>query len=176
MKKMNNKGFSLIELIIVIAIMAVLVAVIAPNLTGYIGKSKANTDKSNADTIENVISNALQDFTTDSEMKYSTSTAVDSGTTDTIEDALTGAEMDDLNDLMALAAEDAGNNEDGTNTFLTNLYESLKKYASGENKNQINCKVTANKFWLKIEGTYDKGFTCKVKAASASGDNPFIAQ
>ena len=29
MKKMNNKGFSLIELIIVIAIMAVLVAIIA---------------------------------------------------------------------------------------------------------------------------------------------------
>ena len=29
--KSNNKGFSLIELIIVIAIMAVLVAIIAPN-------------------------------------------------------------------------------------------------------------------------------------------------
>ena len=42
MKKMNNKGFSLIELIIVIAIMAILVAIIAPNLTKYLGKSKAN--------------------------------------------------------------------------------------------------------------------------------------
>ena len=30
MKKMNNKGFSLVELIIVIAIMAVLIVVLAP--------------------------------------------------------------------------------------------------------------------------------------------------
>lgn len=172
MKKMNNKGFSLIELIIVIAIMAVLVAVIAPNLTGYIGKSKANTDKSNADTIENVISNALQDFTTDSEMKYSTSIAVDSTTTTTIETALTGASMDDLNDLMALAQADAAANTSGDNTFLTNLYNSLKKYASGTNANEINCKVTANKFWMKIEGTYDSGFTCKIQAASSTGQNP----
>ena len=33
----KNEGFSLIELIIVIAIMAVLVAVIAPNLASYLG-------------------------------------------------------------------------------------------------------------------------------------------
>lgn len=43
----SNKGFSLIELIIVIAIMAVLVAIIAPNLTKYLGKSKTSTDKAN---------------------------------------------------------------------------------------------------------------------------------
>jgi type IV pilus assembly protein PilA len=52
MKKMNNKGFSLIELIIVIAIMAVLVAIIAPNLTKYLGKSKSQTDKTNLDEIK----------------------------------------------------------------------------------------------------------------------------
>ena len=54
MKKMNNKGFSLIELIIVIAIMAILVAIIAPNLTKYLGKSKKSTDKKNADEITDV--------------------------------------------------------------------------------------------------------------------------
>jgi len=64
MKKMNNKGFSLIELIIVIAIMAVLVAIIAPNLTKYLGKSKKNTDKKNADEIASQIATCIADFET----------------------------------------------------------------------------------------------------------------
>ena len=35
-KKINNKGFSLVELIIVIAIMAVLVGVLAPQFMKYV--------------------------------------------------------------------------------------------------------------------------------------------
>ena len=65
MKKMNNKGFSLIELIIVIAIMAVLVAIIAPNLTRYLGKSKSQTDKTNLDEIKKQFKNAISDAATD---------------------------------------------------------------------------------------------------------------
>lgn len=62
MKKTNNKGFSLIELIIVIAIMAVLVAIIAPNLTKYLGKSKKNTDNKNKDEIESTLKTCLTDY------------------------------------------------------------------------------------------------------------------
>lgn len=47
----NNKGFSLVELIIVIAIMAVLVAVLAPQYTKYVEKSRQSTDVSAADSI-----------------------------------------------------------------------------------------------------------------------------
>lgn len=47
----NNKGFSLVELIIVIAIMAVLVAVLAPQYTKYVEKSRQSTDISAADSI-----------------------------------------------------------------------------------------------------------------------------
>ena len=53
--KNKDKGFSLIELIIVIAIMAVLVAIVAPNLTKYLGKSKRGTDLHNADDLANTI-------------------------------------------------------------------------------------------------------------------------
>ena len=62
MKKTNNKGFSLIELIIVIAIMAVLVAIIAPNLTKYLGKSKKNTDTKNKDEIESTLKTCITDY------------------------------------------------------------------------------------------------------------------
>lgn len=43
-KKSNNKGFSLVELIVVIAIMAVLVAVLAPQFTKYIDQSRKSND------------------------------------------------------------------------------------------------------------------------------------
>lgn len=66
MKKLtkNNKGFSLIELIIVIAIMAVLVAIIAPNLTKYLGSSKKNTDQKNADELASQIQTSITDYET----------------------------------------------------------------------------------------------------------------
>lgn len=44
-KSLNNKGFSLVELIIVIAIMAVLVGVLAPQYIKYVDKSKTSADK-----------------------------------------------------------------------------------------------------------------------------------
>lgn len=53
-KKMNNKGFSLVELIIVIAIMAVLVGVLAPQYLKYVTNSKISTDITNANEIATV--------------------------------------------------------------------------------------------------------------------------
>lgn len=92
MKKMNNKGFSLIELIIVIAIMAILVAIIAPNLTKYLGKSKKKTDAKNADEIAQQLQTAITDYETENnelcadnknvKLKWSaTGAANDSGST-----------------------------------------------------------------------------------------------
>lgn len=50
MKKenMNNKGFSLVELIIVIAIMAILIVVLAPQYLKYVERSRNSTDLQNA--------------------------------------------------------------------------------------------------------------------------------
>lgn len=59
MKKMNNKGFSLVELIIVIAIMAILAGAIAPALIRYIDKSRKSNDISAAKTIKTAVETAL---------------------------------------------------------------------------------------------------------------------
>jgi type IV pilus assembly protein PilA len=54
-KEMNNKGFSLVELIIVIAIMAILIVVLAPQYLKYVEKSRNSTDVSNATEIVTAI-------------------------------------------------------------------------------------------------------------------------
>ena len=52
-KKLNNKGFSLVELIIVIAIMAVLIGVLAPQYLRYVEKSRESSDATIVDSIVN---------------------------------------------------------------------------------------------------------------------------
>lgn len=58
-KRLGNKGFSLVELIVVIAIMAVLVGVLAPTLIKNVGKSRKSKDDQNLDTVNGAIKTVL---------------------------------------------------------------------------------------------------------------------
>ena len=55
----QNKGFSLVELIIVIAIMAVLVGVLTPMMLKYIEKTNISADTQLCDTIHTAIITAM---------------------------------------------------------------------------------------------------------------------
>ncbi len=55
----NHRGFSLIELIIVIAIMAILAGALAPALIRYIGKSRRTTDVRSAGELQAALQRAL---------------------------------------------------------------------------------------------------------------------
>ncbi len=59
------KGFSLVELIIVIAIMAVLIAVLTPQYLRYIEKSRQGKDVDAAGVVYRVITAALADTSID---------------------------------------------------------------------------------------------------------------
>lgn len=60
-RKLNNKGFSLVELIIVIAIMAVLIGLLAPQFIKYVQRSKYSTDVKNGQEIATVIQTLIAD-------------------------------------------------------------------------------------------------------------------
>lgn len=61
MKKMNNKGFSLVELIVVVAIMAVLMAVLVPTLIRNVEKTRVQKDKSAIAEIHHATELAIAD-------------------------------------------------------------------------------------------------------------------
>lgn len=65
--KDRNKGFSLVELIVVIAIMAVLVAVLAPQFTKYIDRSRQSNDAATVSGIVTAVEVGIVDSQYESE-------------------------------------------------------------------------------------------------------------
>ena len=57
----NNKGFSLVELIIVIAIMAVLIGVLAPQYLKYVEKSRVSSDETAIAAVREATLTSLSD-------------------------------------------------------------------------------------------------------------------
>ncbi len=63
MKKMNNKGFSLVELIVVVLIMAIIAVALAPQVMKWVENSRKSTDCNNYDSVVSAVNLALADET-----------------------------------------------------------------------------------------------------------------
>lgn len=74
-KQKNNKGFSLVELIVVVAIMAVLVGVLAPQFIKYVERSRQSTDLQNVEELKN----AVEAEAADTEIKGDATITIASG-------------------------------------------------------------------------------------------------
>ena len=66
---MKKKGFTLIELIVVIAIIGVLAAILVPAMLGYVKKSKITSANSSAKSISTACQSALTDMDTQDKFK-----------------------------------------------------------------------------------------------------------
>ena len=102
----NNKGFSLVELIIVIAIMAILVGVMAPQLIKYIEKTNVSNDTQICDTVRTAVQTAMMDPSVITDKNYEDITAATATTYSSIAAVCTQAACqkftDSINDSLGV--------------------------------------------------------------------------
>lgn len=147
-KTIGNKGFSLVELIIVIAIMAILVGVMAPQLLKYVERSRESADKQVADTVRTAIVTAM----------------LDPEVTDAPTSGVSGAT---LTEVLALSTSPK---------FAAAVQETLNGSTAAQVNAELKSKAyqvtdsSSDKFAITINGTK---VTVVLKANSDSGASDF---
>ncbi len=123
-KELNNKGFSLVEIIIVVAIMAVLLVIITPQYFKYVESSKEGTDEDTIRTVLTAIQTeaALKSFEGTTTLTFGDSALTVAGTDeDRIEDALTSVAIDPTKTKMQSAKYKGAKMTVGTDAGLPKI-------------------------------------------------------
>lgn len=149
-KRLGNKGFSLVELIVVIAIMAVLIAVIAPTLIGKIEESREASDLEIVGEMKTQVQNIMSD---EDVYKALVGTALQTYTiqpnaSGTLEIARSGG--------TALSADEKNTIEDELNEVLETYEFQSDAASTASSTNTITVEITAKgKVCAYIAGTGD---------------------
>lgn len=149
--KKDNKGFSLVELIVVVLIMAIIAVALAPQILKWVNNSRISSDNN---TMQQLIANAQNALT--NETVYGKVKARTSGSPVTITVENTTASVT--------------NDTDGTPTFKTKFYE----YCGVSNDTDFQKNFKTKQSGAKIVITVANGtgtVTGEITGGAASIDN-----
>lgn len=141
-ERMNDKGFSLVELIIVIAIMAILIVVLAPQYLKYVERSRNSTDLQNATTMKT----AVETYAADPQA----ATSFTSGATFDIEISSTGGTV--TAGAAADALTDAALKVDEIKCSSKTKWTTYKMHGVVENNGSITWTYTPASFDASMKG------------------------
>ena len=156
MRTSKVKGFTLIELIVVIAIIGVLAAILVPSMIGYVGKSKLSTANSNAKlAYTNSATYCTECETAGNPVSAGTTANIDLATVNTA----AGTYQKDGNELdKALGSLMGGNTNSGIATVVI--------AAAGAPEKSAWAKTTADKY----VGGYPQEATIKTDGTGSGSD------
>lgn len=136
-RKIDNKGFSLVELIIVIAIMAILIGVMSPQLMKYVERTRQSKDTQAVDAVHTAIVTAMLDPAVDdapgAETDYSSLANLYA---DTTHPNFVAAVKEIANESVATNIEGAG--------FASKAYKNKDIAINIKPSGKVTCTVTAN--------------------------------
>lgn len=168
-KKRNNKGFSLVELIVVMAIMAILAVTLAPRLIQYVDKARQANDRELMNNMYTTVQYALLDNLT---YTAATNAALDADTAtvgtqiklfggkdgDNIDDGATTPVLstDDIYDVTDAGKTWTISPDMATNAFVAELQGVIGNFKLQSNKvsttPQITISITDyNKFTIELD-------------------------
>ena len=130
--KKNNKGFTLIELIVVLVILAILAAILVPTLLGYIDRARSEKDFSTAQTVRVAAQAAIDQAY--GEGKFANGDPAPTGKTISIDGSIANT--------VAMTGTIAGATADATSTDASKKYVKMTYTLSGVD----SAKVTAYSF------------------------------
>lgn len=137
-KRKNNKGFSLVELIVVIAIMAVLMAVLAPAMLRYVEKSREQKDRSAVAEVINAVNVALSDETVNSD---ATTTKTNNVTVATGATGIAGTATAVVNEVkLTIPSVTFTSKSYKDKTYTIQLVEGTNKVLTAEEYKEANWK------------------------------------
>lgn len=142
-KSLNNKGFSLVELIIVMAIMAVLVGALAPQYVKYLDKSKVSVDTQVAGAVQEAMTITLLDPAIDDTAKPSADSSGKYG------EGGTADFWNEINDIMGAASHDdlvSKLEYDTTTNDTTNTDNNVQIGYSIDTNGNVTVTITGGKY------------------------------